>query len=70
MTGPYETPNPYAQVLAVIFILALERGLQEKDAKFKLLGMVSAGVCALALIFTDSRGGFLIFLHHIRVFIV
>lgn len=70
MTGPYETPNPYAQVLAVIFILALERGLQEKDIKLKLLGMASAGVCALALIFTDSRGGFLNFVFTIFVFLL
>jgi O-antigen ligase len=56
-TGPYMTPNPYAQVLVVIFILALDRTWHETKIPLRLLAGGSALLCALALIFTDSRGG-------------
>lgn len=59
MTGPYETPNPYAQILAVIFIIALERGWRAKKMLARVVAAIGAGIIALALIYTDSRGGFL-----------
>lgn len=68
MTGPYETPNPYAQVLAVIFILALDRALNELKSAWRLIAIACAGLTALALIFTDSRGGFLNFVFTVFVF--
>lgn len=68
MTGPYETPNPYAQILCVIFILALDRSWHEKRKILQIFALVCAGVIALALIYTDSRGGFLSFAFTIFVF--
>lgn len=68
MTGPYETPNPYAQILSVIFILALERAWHEKKLLTRLVAIFGAGVISLALIYTDSRGGFLSFVFTIFVF--
>lgn len=67
-TGPYMTPNPYAQVLVVIFILALDRTWREKKTPLRLLAGASALLCALALIFTDSRGGFANLLFTLFVF--
>lgn len=61
MTGPYETPNPYAQILAVIFIFALDRAWHESNSFYRFGSIFGAGVIALALIYTDSRGGFLSF---------
>jgi len=58
MTGPYETPNPYAQVLVVIFILALDRLWHEAKLNHRMWAGFAAIVCVMALIFTDSRGGF------------
>lgn len=58
LSGPYATPNPYAQVLVLIFILALDRLWHEKSLWLKSLAGYASVVCALALIFTDSRGGF------------
>jgi O-antigen ligase len=57
-TGPYLTPNPYAQVLVIIFILALDRTWHESKIHLRLVAGVAALLCALAVIFTDSRGGF------------
>jgi len=58
MTGPYATPNPYAQVLVVIFILALDRLWHETKFSNRMWAGFAAIVCVLGLIFTDSRGGF------------
>lgn len=68
MTGPYETPNPYAQVLIVIFILAFDRALHETKTMWRLIAIVASGFIALAIIFTDSRGGFVNFVFTIFVF--
>jgi O-antigen ligase len=57
-TGPYLTPNPYAQVLVIIFILALDRTWHESKIVLRLVAGMAALLCALAVIFTDSRGGF------------
>lgn len=58
LSGPYATPNPYAQVLVLIFILALDRLWHDKSMWLRGLAGYASIVCALALIFTDSRGGF------------
>jgi len=68
LTGPYLTPNPYAQVLVVIFILALDRTWHETKILLRLVAGAGALVCALALIFTDSRGGFANLIFTIFVF--
>lgn len=70
MTGPYETPNPYAQILCVIFVLALDRAWHEKKTIFRLIALFGAGIIALALIYTDSRGGFLCLAFTILVFLL
>lgn len=70
MTGPYETPNPYAQILCVIFVLALERAWHERKTIIRLIALFGAGVIALALIYTDSRGGFLCLAFTIFVFLL
>jgi putative inorganic carbon (HCO3(-)) transporter len=67
-TGPYLTPNPFAQVLVVIFILALDRTWHESKIVLRLVAGTSALLCALALIFTDSRGGFTNLIFTIFVF--
>lgn len=58
LSGPYATPNPYAQVLVLIFILALDRLWHDRSIWLRGLAGYASIVCALALIFTDSRGGF------------
>jgi O-antigen ligase len=58
LTGPYLTPNPYAQVLAIIFILALDRAWHEMKLVLRIIAGVCALLSALTIIFTDSRGGF------------
>ncbi|GAB1470841.1 hypothetical protein MASR2M66_17190 [Chloroflexota bacterium] len=70
MTGPYETPNPYAQILSVIFILALERGWRAKKILLRMFAIAGAGIMALALIYTDSRGGFLGLIFTVMVFLL
>lgn len=70
MTGPYETPNPYAQILCVIFVLALDRAWHEKKTIIRLTALLGAGLIALALIYTDSRGGFLCLAFTIFVFLL
>jgi len=68
VTGPYLTPNPYAQVLVIIFILALDRTWRESRVILRFVAGASALLCALALIFTDSRGGFANLIFTIFVF--
>lgn len=58
LAGPYATPNPYAQVLVIIVILALDRTLHSKRILFRGVAAYAVLVTSLALIFTDSRGGF------------
>jgi len=58
LTGPYETPNPYAQVLVLIFVLALDRMWHDRSKFLRLLALYTSVVTCLAMIYTDSRGGF------------
>jgi len=57
LTGPYDNPNAYSQVIVVIFILALERLWHEKRTLLRLVAGWSVIVCGLTVVFTYSRGG-------------
>ncbi len=59
ISGPYANPNAYSQVLIVIVAIALGRLWYEKRAGLKALAGWAVVVCALSVIFTYSRGGFL-----------
>ncbi len=59
VTGPYDNPNAYSQVLVVIFSLALERLWHEKRTLLRFFAAWSAIACSLSIIFTYSRGGIL-----------
>lgn len=67
-TGPYMTPNPFAQVLVVIVVLALDRTWHETKFHLRIVAGVVTLLCSLALIFTDSRGGFADLIFTIFVF--
>ena len=59
LTGPYDNPNAYSQVMVVIFALALERLWHEKRSLLRLFAGWSAIVSSLTIVFTYSRGGIL-----------
>ncbi|MBI5943588.1 MAG: O-antigen ligase family protein [Chloroflexi bacterium] len=59
LTGPYDNPNAYSQVMVVIFVLALERLWHEKRSLLRLIAGWSVIVCGLTIVFTYSRGGVL-----------
>ncbi|MBI5353871.1 MAG: O-antigen ligase family protein [Chloroflexi bacterium] len=59
LTGPYDNPNAYSQVMIVIFALALERFWHEKRSLLRVFAGWAAIVSGLAIIFTYSRGGVL-----------
>ena len=57
LTGPYDNPNAYSQVMVVIFALALERFWHEKRFLLRIFAGGAAIAASLAVIFTYSRGG-------------
>ncbi len=59
LTGPYQNPNAYAQVLGVIVPLALDRLWHERSVLLRVLAGWAAAACILAVFFTYSRGGLL-----------
>lgn len=59
LTGPYDNPNAYSQIMVVIFALALERFWHEKRSLLRIFAGWAAIVSSLAVIFTYSRGGVL-----------
>lgn len=59
LTGPYDNPNAFSQVMVVIFALALERLWHEKRSLLRIFAAWSAIVSSLAIVFTYSRGGVL-----------
>ena len=70
LTGPYGDPNPYAQVLVVVVVLAFERFLHEKQNVLRLIAGWAVVVCILTVFFTYSRGsGFLNLIFTMGVFI-
>lgn len=58
-TGPIGDPNYFAQIMAVLVPISLERFLHEKKNNLKLIALWSFSVSVLAVIFTYSRGGLL-----------
>ncbi len=56
VTGPLDDPNFYAQILLMVFPLALYRFLEERHLTLRVLGGVAAALIAAAAIFTYSRG--------------
>jgi O-antigen ligase len=59
LTGPYDNPNAYSQVLVVIFALSLERLWHEKRSLLRIFAGLAAVVSGLTIVFTYSRGGVL-----------
>ncbi len=59
VTGPYDNPNAYSQVMVVIFALALERLWHEKRSLLRIFAGWAAIVSSLTIVFTYSRGGVL-----------
>ena len=59
ISGPIGDPNFYAQAMVVLVPLAIERFLDEREVKYRLLALWALVVCFLTVIFTFSRGGFL-----------
>jgi putative inorganic carbon (hco3(-)) transporter len=70
LTGPYNNPNAYAQVLVVILPLALDRLWQERRLVLRLLAGWAVVVCTLTVLFTYSRGGFLTLLFAFGVWLI
>ncbi len=59
LAGPIGDPNTYAQIMAVLLPLALERVWNEKRTLPRFLALVALFLCGFTVIFTYSRGGFL-----------
>ncbi len=59
IAGPISDPNFYAQIMAVITFIALERTLHEKNIWLRLLALWSLGASGFSVVLTYSRGGFL-----------
>lgn len=71
MTGPYGDPNPYAQVLVVVVVLAFERFINERKTLLRLFAAWAMVVSVLAIFFTYSRGsGFLNLIFTMGVFVL
>lgn len=71
MTGPYGDPNPYAQVLVVVVMLAFERFVNERKIFLRLFAAWAMIISVLAIFFTYSRGsGFLNLLFTLGVFVL
>lgn len=56
VTGPLDDPNFYAQILLMVFPLAVYRFLEERFLVLRVMGGVAAALIAAAAIFTYSRG--------------
>jgi putative inorganic carbon (hco3(-)) transporter len=61
-TGPLEDPNFYAQVLMMILPFATYRVIDEKEKLPRLIALICAGLIVLAVVFTYSRGAFVMML--------
>ena len=59
VAGPIGDPNFYAQVMLVLVPLALDRLWNERSRLLRSVAGWAFVVCALTVIFTYSRGGFL-----------
>lgn len=71
LTGPYDDPNAYAQVLVFLVPLALDRFLNEKKNILRTLAMWCFLVCVFATFFTFSRGnGLLNLLFSVGIYLI
>ena len=59
VAGPVGDPNTFAQIMAVLMPLALERFWNEKKSFLRYLALGILFLCGFAVVFTYSRGGFL-----------
>lgn len=59
IAGPMWDPNTYAQIMAVLIPLALERFWNERRTLLRLLALGILVLCGFAVVLTYSRGGFL-----------
>lgn len=59
ISGPIGDPNFYAQAMVVLVPLAIERFLDEREMKYRMIALWALAACFLTVIFTFSRGGFL-----------
>ena len=59
ISGPYGSPNVFAQIMVVMVPLSLERVINERNQVFRLVAMWALVASSLAVIFTFSRSGFL-----------
>jgi colanic acid/amylovoran biosynthesis glycosyltransferase len=57
IAGPLGDPNFFAQILTVAVPFALFLAWTEHDARRRVLALCSAGIAAIATVFTYSRGG-------------
>ncbi len=55
--GPLDDPNFYAQLMVVVFALALDRSIAESSRVARSMALLCAIVAALTVVFTFSRGG-------------
>ncbi len=58
LTGPIGDPNFYAQIMVVLIPIAIERMLHERRLLLRVLAGLAGALCALTVVFTYSRGGF------------
>ncbi|PWT91791.1 MAG: hypothetical protein C5B54_04635 [Acidobacteria bacterium] len=59
LTGPLGDPNFFGQIMVVLIPMAAERFWNERRVVMKAIAAWAAVVCALAVVFTYSRGAFL-----------
>jgi O-antigen ligase len=57
--GPLADPNFFAQTLVVVVALAVERTWNERALAVRLVAGTAAALGALAVVFTNSRGGWI-----------
>jgi putative inorganic carbon (hco3(-)) transporter len=70
LTGPYDNPNAFAQVLVVIIPLALDRLWSERNIILRLLAGFATLLGVITIVFTYSRGGFLAMLFALGIYVV
>ena len=59
LTGPVGDPNFFAQVMAVLALLGVERLFHERTPILKALAGLSTALSTLTVVFTFSRGAFI-----------
>lgn len=59
LSGPFGSPNSFAQIMVVLIPLAFDRLFAEKRLILRVLAFWALMVAVLATIFTFSRGGFI-----------